>query len=243
MHTAAQLLKNELLQIATKGKAKSSARFFKTGVSGYAAEDIFIGVTVPEQRIVAKKYRDAPFSELKKLLHTDVHEYRLTALCILLLQYEKGNDEDKKQIFDFAMGEIKWINNWDLVDTVARDIFGAYVFTLLHKKERKVFFDACIVSQNMWHQRIGVVATHYQIKKQKSSEYVVYVCEKLLHHKHDLIHKAMGWMLREMGKECGKDTLLAFLKKHYGELPRTTLRYAIEHFEQPKRKQLLQGEF
>lgn len=235
------LITAALKKSAHPEKAEFHAQYFKTGGAGYGAGDKFLGVTVPDQRIIAKKFFESDFQTLEKLLNTTIHEYRLTALFILLIQYKKGDDLSRKKVFNFLQKHEGRINNWDLVDTVARDIFGHFVFTYFSKQERKKFFDEHITSENLWSQRIAVVATHFQIKQEQSSEYLFYVGKKLLSHKHDLIHKAMGWMLREFGKTSNdnEQELKNFLKEHYDKLPRTTLRYAIEKFEEGERKYFL----
>lgn len=242
MKLTARMIQDELHALATPAKAASSAWFFKTGVGGYSAGDKFIGITVPEQRRVAKGYRGIVRSELAKLLMTDVHEYRLTALIILVDEYERGDVTIQKSVFEFFTAHTKWINNWDLVDATAPYIVGHYLVHHMTKTAQKEFLGAYIKSHNMWENRIAVVATMYQIKSGDSS-LALSVIPQLLAHPHDLIHKAMGWMLREVGKNCGEVVLLAFLQKYYHKLPRTTLRYAIERFPEAKRKELLKGEF
>lgn len=224
----------ELNKYASKKKAESSAWFFKTGEGHYGYGDVFIGVTVPEQRVVAKKFADLPLKEISKLLKSKIHEHRLTALIILVNQYKKAeNNKNRKEIFDFYLAHSKYINNWDLVDTSAKQIVGAY----LKDKNRKILYKL-VKSKNLWERRISIIATHYFLATHDFAD-ILKISTLLLSDTHDLIHKAVGWTLREVGKR-NRATLVSYLDKHKATLPRTALRYAIEHMSEIERKKYLQ---
>jgi 3-methyladenine DNA glycosylase AlkD len=225
-------LKKELQNLSSPEKAKQTVRFFKTGKGQYGEGDRFIGVVVPDQRKVANKFKDCPLSEVTKLLQSPIHEHRLTALFILNLKYQKADNATKDEIVDIYLKNINHINNWDLVDSSAPYFFGEYFYnkdrTLLYKLANK---------DHLWSQRIAIIATFNFIKKQDYQD-TLKLSEQLLRHPHDLIHKAVGWMLREIGNR-NLETELAFLDKHTTQMPRTMLRYAIERFEETLRKKYL----
>ncbi|MFA7169369.1 MAG: DNA alkylation repair protein [Candidatus Paceibacterota bacterium] len=230
-----QDLRGELRENANAEQAKNLQRFFKTGKGDYGEGDIFLGIKVPAQREICRKYINLDFSNLEKLLKSNIHEERFCALIILRQKYERATDEaDKKDIFDFYLKNAERINNWDLVDLSAPNIVGSY---LLHK-DRKVLYELA-VSDDLWKRRIAVLATFTFIKEDDFGDSLK-IAGMLLNEKHDLIHKAVGWMLREIGK---RDLLTEekFLQKHYRKMPRTMLRYAIERFEEEKRKFFLNG--
>ena len=208
-------------------RAVASARFFKTGMGEYGEGDIFIGLDVPEQRRLAKKYSGMRLAGIKKLLSSKVHEHRLTALLILAERYRS----EKKEVYDFYMKNIRYVNNWDLVDTSAPCILGNY----LTDKKRSVLYK--MAKGGLWERRISIVAT-YEFIKNGDVEDTLRICEMLLGDRQDLIHKACGWMLREAGKKDIRN-LENFLKKHRSQMPRTMLRYAIEKFPESKRKSYL----
>lgn len=218
----------DLNKLRNKNKAKTFSWFFKTGKGEYGYGDKFLGVSVPEQRKVAKKYADLSLLEIQKLLKSPIHEHRFTALEILVMKYEKCEPKDREKIVEFYLKNTKYINNWDLVDTSAGYILGSY----LYKNERSVLYRLA-KSKNLWQKRIAIVSTHYFIRK-KDFKDTIRLSEILLKDQHDLIQKAVGWMLREVGKQDEK-TLLSFLDKHYKEMPRTMLRYSIERLS-PKQK-------
>lgn len=225
-------LKKDLQNIANSEKAVLLKRFFKTGKGQYGEGDIFLGVMVPETRKIAKKYVDLDLSEIKKSLYSKIHEERLCALLILVSKFEKGDDKLKKEIFDFYIENAKQANNWDLVDLSSHKIVGEY---LLDRNKDILYWLA--KSKNLWEKRIAIISTFAFIRKNKFDD-TLKIAEILLKDKHDLIHKAVGWALREVGKK----NLLEeekFLKKHYKNMPRTTLRYAIERFSQQKRNSYL----
>jgi 3-methyladenine DNA glycosylase AlkD len=226
-------IKSELGQYVNPEKAAFFPRFFKTGPGEYGEGDVFIGVTVPHQRKVARKYfKDIDLKELQLLLRDPVHEYRLTALFVLVYKYEKAREEVKKEIVDFYLANIRYVNNWDLVDASADKILGAYLF----HKDKKILYDFAN-SGSLWEQRIAIISTFYFIKKNYFQD-TLEIAKLLLHHEHDLIHKAVGWMLREVGKR-DLTTEIDFLQKHYQEMPRTMLRYAIEKFDPELREYFL----
>ncbi len=229
-------LKKELQKNSSKEKAEIYSKFFKTQKGEYGEGDIFIGLTVPKQREIAKKYSNLSLSKIQQLLKSKIHEYRLTALLIICEKYKKAKEEEKANIFNFYLKNTKKINNWDLVDISAPNIVGNF---LLDKKKSVLYNLAN--SSNLWEKRIAIVSTLYFIQK-KEFEDALAISEILLKDKHSLIHKAVGWMLREIGKR-NEPILEDFLKFHYKIIPRTTLRYAIERFEESKRKEYLGGTF
>jgi 3-methyladenine DNA glycosylase AlkD len=222
-------LKSDMQQLADPKKAIILARFFKTGKGEYGEGDSFLGITVPEQRKIAKKYSLLPLKELQKLLSGKIHEYRLTALLILVIKYSKADINGREDIFNFYLNNARRINNWDLVDLSADKILGAHLL----ERDKSILFKMAI-SQNVWERRIAIMATFHFIKKNQFRDTLA-LAEILLHDRHDLIHKAVGWMLRETGKR-DQETEERFLLKYYTEMPRTMLRYAIEKFDEKKRK-------
>lgn len=223
-------LRKELHALADPEKAKNLSRFFKTAKGEYGEGDIFLGITVPDQRIVVKKYQDLPLQEIGTLLQSTIHEERLVALLILVRQYKKGDSVTKKVIYEFYLGHSGSINNWDLVDSSAAYIAGPY----LEDKSIDVLKNFAH-SQNLWERRIAMLSTFYFIKQERHQEAFT-IAEILMNDSHDLIHKAVGWMLREVGKHCGEEIEEEFLQRHYQTMPRTMLRYAIEHFPREKKR-------
>jgi len=220
-------IKKELDSKANKEKSLIYSGFFKTKKGQYGEGDTFIGLTVPEQRDLARKYMDLNFNDIEQLLSNKIHEYRLTGLLILVCKYQKN--ENKKEIFDFYLKNIHASNNWDLIDCVADKIIGKY----LMDKDKKILYDFAN-SNDLWKKRISIISTFEFIKNNEFQD-TLKISEILLNDKHDLIHKAVGWMLRELGKR-NISLLESFLKKHSKEMPRTMLRYAIEKFDEEKRK-------
>ncbi|MCK5059654.1 MAG: DNA alkylation repair protein [Candidatus Pacebacteria bacterium] len=223
-------IQKELRRLKNPEKAKILRGFFKTGKGQYGEGDIFLGVIVPLQRQVAKKFKGLPLADIKVLLKSSIHEHRLTALFILISQYEKGDGKTKSKIARFYLANRKRVNNWDLVDLSAPKILGAHLFN----KDRKILHSLAS-SKKLWDRRIAILSTFYFIR-QKDFKDALKISEILLKDKEDLIRKAVGWMLREVGKQSEK-TLKEFLKKHASLIPRVTLRYAIEKFPEPKRKE------
>lgn len=230
--TAAFIL-DELLSVANPEKARFLQRFFKTGPGEYAEGDVFLGLVVPLTRSIARANKQTPLEELRPLLRSEYHEARLCALLILVEQFKKADPEQQKALFDFYLAHTPRINNWDLVDVTCPHIVGAY---LLDKPRDPLYRLA--ESELLWDQRIAVVSTIAFIRNREYTDTLA-LAEHFLSHKHDLMHKAVGWMLREVGKK-DRDTLTAFLEKHVSAMPRTTLRYAIEHYPEPQRKAFLQ---
>ncbi|WP_312196035.1 DNA alkylation repair protein [Epilithonimonas vandammei] len=230
-------IKQALEILSIPEKAEFFPKFFKTGKGEYGEGDVFIGVTVPDQRSVAKEfYNKISLGELGELLPSKIHEHRLTALLILVHQFEKTKDKIKqKEIIDFYLKHTKYINNWDLVDTSCYKILGRYCFENQDSKLLEKLSD----SKNMWEMRMAIVGTMHHIKKEQF-ELTKTFALKNLKHPHDLMHKANGWLLREMGKINEKE-LLDFLNLHYKEITRTCLRYAIEKLEEEVRQNYLNG--
>lgn len=224
-------LKKDLETLAEKEKAAFFPRFFKTGKGQYGEGDKFIGVTVPNQRKIAKKYFKIPLPELQKLLTSPIHEHRLTALLILVDKYQKT--DQKQEIFDFYLQNLSSVNNWDLVDSSAPKIIGAH---LLNKPRALLYQWA--KSPDLWQKRIAILST-YTFIHQKDYTDTLKIAEILLQDKHDLIHKAVGWMLREIGK-LDQPFLEKFLHKWHKNMPRTMLRYAIEKLDTDKRRFFMQ---
>ena len=224
--------RKELRKYGNKEKARFLRRFFKTGPGEYAEADVLIGVKVPDTRKVSVKFQDLPVKEVLTLLKSPIHEERLLALLILIRKYSKANGKEKENIFNLYLKHTKFINNWDLVDLSAPNIVGAF----LEDKDKRLLYKLAN-SRLLWERRIAILATFYFIKNKKLEE-TLKISELLINDKHDLIHKAVGWMLRELGK---RDRSLEelFLDKHYSVMPRTMLRYAIEKFPEDKRKKYL----
>lgn len=222
-------VKNNLNSLGNKEKAKILAGFFKTGKGQYGEGDIFLGITVPEQRKVAGKFYNLPFNVLRNLLETNIHEYRLTALFVLMNKYDRADELKKKEIFEFYLKNIKGVNNWDLVDLSSPRIIGDF----LYKKDKNILYKLA-KSRNLWERRISILSTYYFIRK-NNFEDTLAISELLLNDKEDLIQKAVGWMLREIGKRDIKAEE-DFLRKNYRKMPRTMLRYAIERFSSDKKR-------
>ena len=227
---------SDLKNLTNPTKATILSGFFKTGKGQYGEGDQFLGITVPQQRQIAKKYyENTGFEDLQKMLESKIHEYRLTALIILVYKYEKTKDEKlKKQIYNFYIKNLQYINNWDLVDVTTPNIVGDYL--LNNPKEKKILYKL-VKSKNLWERRVAILAT-FRFIKEKQFEDTLTISKILLNDKHDLIHKAVGWMLREMGKRDIK-LLIKFLDKYAATMPRTMLRYAIEKFGEETRKYYL----
>lgn len=225
----------DLVSHANTEKAHLLSRYFKTGPGEYADGDKFLGLTVPMTRAIAKKYaHGATLDDVGQLIKSEYHEERLTALLILVY-FAKHKKYSVSELGEFYMSHIQYINNWDLVDLSSPHIIGPYVCDYMAHEERKQFIDDCIASTRLWTVRIVVLASFYSISlgDEKMS---LYIASRLLHHKHDLIHKAVGWMLREVGKRVDESNLADFLDQHADEMPRTMLRYAIERLLIEKRK-------
>lgn len=227
--------------LADKKQAVILQRFFKTGPGEYGAGDVFLGIKVPVQRAVAKKYQSAPLSAVARLLKSKIHEYRLVGLLILIKKYEAADSRELKQeIFDFYVDNFSAINNWDLVDLSAPKIVGDYLFNYYQGKNKSAlkFLKNLAASSNLWERRIAIISTFYFIYQGQTRETFI-IAAQLLGDKHDLIHKAVGWMLREAGKRVSEPELLEFLDANLKRMPRTALRYAIERLAESKRRAYL----
>ena len=249
-------IKKELNILGNSERAKNLQRFFKTGKGEYGEGDVFLGIDggVPAKRKIAKKYENLSFSNLQNLLDSKIHEYRFIALVILVNKFKKigksnfpkckpskclQNSQllvEQKEIFDFYIKNARRVNNWDLVDTSAPHIVGRY---LQNKKDREILYKFA-KSKNLWKKRISIISTFAFIRKGQFED-TLKIAEILLNDEHDLIHKAVGWMLREVGNKDRK-VEERFLIKHYGQMPRTMLRYAIEKFPESLRQKYLKGE-
>lgn len=229
-------LRTELGKTADPSYAKTAARFFKTGKGEYGEGDIFIGVRVPDIRGIVKKYQSLSFDDTIGLLRSPVHEERMSGALILVHRYKvsKKNPEERARIYDFYMKHAECFNNWDLVDLTAPSVPGDYLF----ERDRSILHDFAR-SRNLWKRRISIVATHSFMKRGDCST-TYEIAETLLGDNCDLIHKAVGWMLREAGK-VDMAAEEKFLKKHLEDIPRTALRYAIEKFPESRRQRYLQG--
>lgn len=222
----------EIKKYSSKEKAKTSQWFFKTEKGQYGFGDVFVGLTVPEMRIVSKKFNEIDLVQVQKLLNSKIHEERFIGLTIMDLKFSKGDNLVKKKIVDLYIKNTNNINNWDLVDTSASYILGQY---LLDKK-RDILYKLS-KSKSLWERRISIIATYRFIKEGQFKDTLA-ISKNLLNDKEDLIHKAVGWMLREVGKKDEK-VLIKFLTDNISSLPRTTLRYAIERFDDVRRKKFL----
>jgi len=221
-------VQSDLQELADKKRAKLLQWYFKTGKGEYGDGDIFIGLTVPQVRVIAKKYRDLPLGDVEELLHNKIHEYRLTA--VIILTYKKLT----KEIVDLYLKNTKHINNWDLVDLSSHAILGTYLFD----KPRTILYKL-VKSKNIWERRIAVISTFAFLRAGDISDSLK-IAELLRNDPHDLMHKAVGWMLREVGKRREK-ALIDFLAEQYKQMPRIMLRYAIEKFSPARREKYLKG--
>ena len=225
----------DLENFADEEKVEILQRFFKTGKGEYGEGDIFMGITMPIQRSIAKKYLNLSLGKIQKLLKSKIHEHRMVGLIILTEKYKKSSEQDRENIFGFYLKNTKNINNWDLVDVTCPRIVGDFLLD----KDKKVLYNLAN-SGDLWEKRISIVSTMAFIDKEEFEDALA-ISEILLNDSHDLIHKAVGWMLREIGKKDEK-VLKDFLKFHYKNMPRTMLRYAIEKFGEGERKSYLNGE-
>lgn len=230
-----QEITNRLIALGNKEQAAISRRFFKTGPGGYGEGDIFFGIKVPVIRKLAKEYLDLSLKDVKTMLGSKYHEERLLSLFIMVHQFSKGDQKKKKNIYELYLKSTGFINNWDLVDSSAHRIVGPYLMD-----QSKAPLYELAQSDLLWERRIAIMSTFHYIKNDKFTD-TLKIAGMLLSDNEDLIHKAVGWMLRETGKRHlpSEET---FLKKHYHNMPRTMLRYAIEKFPEPKRKRYLKGQ-
>jgi 3-methyladenine DNA glycosylase AlkD len=241
-------VKQELEALSHPEKREVYQRFFKTGKGEYGEGDIFLGNTMPDIRSVARHYKALPFSQIQQLLNSKIHEHRMCGLVILTYQYadaekliEKGTWAERrpaeslqKEIYEFYMHNLKAVNNWDLVDVTVPRIVGNYLYKNPSKKK---ILSKLVKSKILWERRIAVLATSYFISKGEFEDIIAF-CEQLLDDEHDLMHKACGWMLREVGKRgpAGERVLKGFLAAHVTQMPRTMLRYSIERLPENERQ-------
>jgi 3-methyladenine DNA glycosylase AlkD len=228
--SSAHDLMTELDSYGNPIRAAHSQGFFKTGVGQYGEGDVFLGLTVPQTRLAAKKYRDLDVDELRTVLASPFHEHRLAALIIMSDTFKKRSTAEQQALYDLYLEglESNWINNWDLVDTSAQHIVGAH----LQQSPEDLYKMA--LSENLWIRRTSILATFAFLKKGDAS-HTIRLAEILLHDTHDLMHKAVGWLLREAGKQVGESVLTDFLDRYHKEMPRTMLRYAIERLTPEQR--------
>ena len=231
----ARSVQAELRKLSDPARAEKSKRFFKTGPGEYGQDDEFLGISVPVLRAQAKKFRHLELSQLAQILQSTYHEERLFSLFVLVLQYQKGDDKIQSEIFEFYLANTQYINNWDLVDSSSYHIIGPH----LYSRDRDILYRLAR-SESLWERRISMIACYHFIRKQDYST-AIEISSMLLNDIEDLIHKAVGWMLREIGNrdlQVEKD----FLAKNYKEMPRTMLRYAIEKFSKEERSKYLLGQ-
>jgi len=224
----AAAVKREVTALRDPARAKFLQGFFRTGAGEYGEGDKMLGLTVPDQRVIAKAFRALPLDQTAKLLESEFHEHRLIGLLILVDQHARADEAGRLVLHRFYLERLGRVNNWDLVDTSAAELVGEH----LHS-DRKLL-GTLAKSSNLWSRRVAIVSTFAELRAGRTA-LTFEVAELLLLDKHDLIHKAVGWLLREAGKR-DPQALLAFLRMHYGQLPRTTLRYAIERLEPLERK-------
>jgi 3-methyladenine DNA glycosylase AlkD len=224
----------EIKKTGNPARAKVMQGFFKTRKGQYGEGDEFLGLSVPQQRVIAKQFIGLGLSEIKQLLKSKIHEHRFIALVILCDKYNKASDAEKTKIYKFYLTNAKQINNWDLVDTSAPYIVGEYLID----KNKSILYNLA-KSDNLWEKRISILSTFAFIKRKQLND-TFEIAKIFLNDKHDLIHKAVGWMLREAGKKS-VEAEEKFLKKYYKIMPRTALRYAIEKFPKQKQKMYLSG--
>ena len=230
----ARQVKKSLFEFKNPKKAKVYARFFKTGPGQYGEGDVFWGLTVPQKDQAIKNFYDLPLTQIQKLVDDDIHEVRMAGVSILVRQFQKADEERRKELALFYLKNSRRFNNWDLVDASAGKIMGAYLLT----RNRSILYKLA-KSENLWERRIAIIATGAFIRQNQFKD-TLKISEILLKDEHDLIHKAVGWMLREVGKR-DQAAEEKFLKRHWQEMPRTMLRYAIERFEEKKRQAYLKG--
>lgn len=231
---APNIIQTHLRALADPDIAQISQRFFKTAPGQYGAGDVFLGIKVPTLRAQVKIFRGAPLKTIAALLKSKYHEERLFALLLLIDSYQRGDAEMKQACYDLYLAHTAYINNWDLVDTSAPHIVGDF----LAQRPRQVLYEF-VVSPSLWERRIAIIATFHFIRRNEFGD-TLHLAERLLPDKHDLMHKAVGWMLREVGKRdlAAEET---FLLQHYRAMPRTMLRYAIERFPEARRQAYLNG--
>lgn len=230
---ALQQFRKELKALGDPAKAAILQRFFKTGPGQYGEGDVFLGVTVPQNRQLVQKYQDLSLPDLLSLLKSEIHEERLASLLILVRQYRRGDEAKRRETYQFYIDNSNRINNWDLVDSSAEHIVGPYL-----KNRSKAPLLRLARSKNLWERRIAMLSTFHYIKEGEP-EWALKIAQILLNDPEDLLHKAVGWMLREIGKRCSEASVRPFLDRHCAVMPRTMLRYAIERLPEPARQKYL----
>ncbi len=231
--TPYQILHERLVKASSEKDRKGLTRFFKTGPGEYGEGDVFLGVRVPVIRKICRDYTHLSLKQLTPLLSSKFHEERLAALILLVTQFQKADDKEQEKIALYYLHHLEYVNNWDLVDTSAEKILGAYLFD----KDTALLFELAD-SGSLWERRVAILSSFYFLKQGKS-KLTYQLSKKLLEDPHDLIHKAVGWMLREAGKRVSTSELETFLKQHKSKIARTTLHYAIEKFPPSKRLKFL----
>ena len=232
LQSPAAFIKDEMARMASREKARQQARFFKTGPGDYGFGDRFIGIRVPDLRRLAKRYRSVAVAVIEDLMHSRIHEHRHVALFLLIQRFHQASEDEQAALVDVYLSNTAWVNNWDLVDCSAHALLGAFLL----QRDKSVLYrlgrSACL-----WERRIAIVATWHFIRAGEIA-HTLQLAAAMMTDSHDLIHKAVGWMLREVGKQ-DQAALVGFLDTHYRHMPRTMLRYAIEHFDEPRRKAYL----
>lgn len=229
-------IQRKLRDSADPIRAGHAQRYFKTGPGEYAEGDKFLGNNVPTVRKLSRDYWKISMEECLELLKSEWHEERLLAVFILVIKFQKGSEPEQAEIFEIYLENSKYINNWDLVDSSAHKIVGPY---LAHRPEKMMVLNSLANSELVWDRRIAMISTAFNIARLNSDTEALELAETLLHDDHDLIHKAVGWMLREVGSRISEEILLDFLDKHVHEMPRVMLRYSIEKLDDKTRKYYL----
>ena len=228
-------LRRELREAAEPERVPELQRFFKTGLGGYGEGDVFLGVRVPAVRVVARLHAGLNLEDVTKLLRSPIHEERLAALVILVRRYGRADEQQRQRIYDLYLGNTAHVNGWDLVDVSAPHIVGAHL--LVRRGAEQQVLDRLASSPLMWERRIAIMATFAFVREGDCNE-TLRLARILLDDEHGLIHKAVGWMLREVGKR-DEELLVGFLQQHAGDMPRTMLRYAVERLDAPLRAELM----
>ena len=234
----AALIKVELQKHSNISRANKSQGFFKTGEGEYGEGDVFLGVSVPDQRKIAKKYIDSSLDDIEELLHSKTHEYRLTAILMLVYKYSKSNQLNQAKIYRFYLKNTRYINNWDIIDSSAGYIVGEYLFEQKNSSKTLGILTSLTKSDSIWERRIAIMST-FAFTMYGDHKPTFAIADILIQDRHDLVQKAVGWMLREVGKRVSQELEEEFLKTRYKTMPRTMLRYAIERFEETKRQKYL----
>lgn len=233
--TSLESLRARVRELSDPEDARFLQRYFKTGPGEYGEGDVFAGIRVPVLRTLAREHGDLPLEDAAELLRSPVHEERLLALLVLVRAHQRGTPERRREIYDLYLAHTRYINNWDLVDSSAEHVVGAQLW-----EGNRSLLDRLARSESLWERRIAIMATFHFIRRGDFGD-TFRIAETLLGDRHDLIHKAVGWMLREVGKR-DQPAEEAFLRAHHARMPRTMLRYAIERFPEPLRKAYLRGD-